>query len=236
MSTAARIALFSIVTLPAALSAAGHTLLGGTDDNARAATWPGRRHARRRGSQWPPRRTRSTRARSDNSVAGGGTRGAGSLAPPEPPLVSLGSPLAPLQCHGAKRLAHLVDQCRQARRERRPAADHDEIHAPRRDFARRAVGLAQPAARAIALHGAADLAADGEARTTRTRARTPQYDQRRSLDSLALLKERLERRAAGEPFGPAQPALYTVSRFRPFARRRFKTFRPPAVFIRSRKP
>jgi len=35
---------------------------------------------------------------------------------------------------------------------------------------------------------------------------------------------------------PAHGAGQTVSRFRPFARRRLSTFRPPLVFIRSRKP
>jgi hypothetical protein len=51
-----------------------------------------------------------------------------------------------------------------------------------------------------------------------------------------VLEQRLELGAGGEPLGPAQPARYTVSRFRPFARRRFNTFRPPVVLIRSRKP
>ena len=98
------------------------------------------------------------------------------------------------------------------------------------------VRLAQPAPRAVALHRATNLASDGKARAPRAFTRTPEDDQRRSLDSLALLKERLELGAAGEPFGTAEPPFYTVSRFRPFARRRFKTFRPPLVFIRSRKP
>jgi hypothetical protein len=42
--------------------------------------------------------------------------------------------------------------------------------------------------------------------------------------------------AGGQPVSPREPARQTVSRFRPFARRRFNTFRPPFVFIRSRKP
>ena len=101
------------------------------------------------------------------------------------------------------------------------------------------VGLAQPAPRAVALHRTTNLASDSKARATRAFTRTPEDDQRRSLDSFALLKERLELGAAGEPFGTAEPPfypVYTVSRFRPFARRRFKTFRPPLVFIRARKP
>ena len=53
---------------------------------------------------------------------------------------------------------------------------------------------------------------------------------------MALLEERLEIGAFGQPLASREAALYTVNRFRPFARRRFNTFRPPLVFIRSRKP
>jgi len=84
--------------------------------------------------------------------------------------------------------------------------------------------------------GAPDLTADGEAYAPGTRRRTPEDNHRRPLDSLALLEQRLELGAGGQPFRPAEPAPYTVSRLRPFARRRFKTFRPPGVLIRSRKP
>ena len=38
------------------------------------------------------------------------------------------------------------------------------------------------------------------------------------------------------PEGIRLPPLYTVSRLRPFARRRLSTFRPPCVFIRWRNP
>ena len=86
------------------------------------------------------------------------------------------------------------------------------------------------------MNGSANLPSDGKPRSAGMHSWTPQDDHGRPLDSLALLEERLELGAGGEPLGPAQPAAYTVSRLRPFARRRFKTFRPPFVLIRSRKP
>src|SRR5947209_1171046 len=42
--------------------------------------------------------------------------------------------------------------------------------------------------------------------------------------------------AGGPPFASREASRQTVSRLRPLARRRFNTFRPPLVFIRSRKP
>jgi hypothetical protein len=80
------------------------------------------------------------------------------------------------------------------------------------------------------------LTTDREARTSRTVARAPQNDHRRSLDPFAPLEQRLELGAGGETFGTAEPSAYTASRLRPFARRRFNVLRPPGVLIRSRKP
>src|SRR6266705_2905419 len=100
----------------------------------------------------------------------------------------------------------------------------------------RPVALAQPAARAVALHGPADLPTHGEAGPPRLRRRAPEHDHGRPVNSLAPLEERLKFSAGGQPFAPRKPARQTVSRFRPFARRRLSTFRPPFVFIRLRKP
>jgi hypothetical protein len=98
------------------------------------------------------------------------------------------------------------------------------------------VGLAQATARAVSLGGTADLPTHGESRASRLVRRLPEYDHRRPVNSLAPLEERLKISAAGQPFAPRKPAGQTVSRFRPFARRRLRTFRPPLVFIRWRKP
>jgi hypothetical protein len=100
----------------------------------------------------------------------------------------------------------------------------------------RTVGLAQATARSVSLGGTADLPTHGESRASRLVRRLPEYDHGRPVNSLAPLEERLKISAAGQPFAPRKSAGQTVSRFRPFARRRLRTFRPPLVFIRSRKP
>ena len=100
----------------------------------------------------------------------------------------------------------------------------------------RAIRLAQAPAREIALHGASNLPTHRESGATRLFRRTPQHDHGRPVYSLALLEERLKISAGGQPLVPTKPAGQTVSRFRPFARRRLSTLRPPLVFIRSRKP
>jgi len=99
-----------------------------------------------------------------------------------------------------------------------------------------AIRLAQTPARAITLHGASNLPTHREPGAARLFRCTPKYDHGRPVYSLALLEERLKISAGGQPLVPTKPAGQTVSRFRPFARRRLRTFRPPLVFIRSRKP
>jgi hypothetical protein len=137
---------------------------------------------------------------------------------------------------GAKRVSHVVDQRPKAQRQRRGPPNHDHVHTGWGDVPSAPIGFAQPAPSPVASHRSTDLAADGEARAAGPFAGTPQENHRRSFDSLALLEQRLELGASGEPFLAAQPPDYTVSRLRPFARRRFNVFRPPGVLIRSRKP
>jgi hypothetical protein len=96
----------------------------------------------------------------------------------------------------------------------------------------RAVRLAEAAARTVPLNGAANLSTHGESGPPRLVRGSPEYDHGRPINSLAPLEERLKISAAGQPFAPRKPAGQTVSRFRPFARRRLRTFRPPLVFIR----
>jgi len=60
-----------------------------------------------------------------------------------------------------------------------------------------------------------------------------------TLDSDAPFVDLLELRAPADPFGGAEFQTYsllTVSRFRPFARRRLSTSRPFFVLIRTRNP
>lgn len=117
----------------------------------------------------------------------------------------------------------------------RPPDDH-ECCALRRRTAGRPIRFTKPPPRAIALRRAADLPTHCEPDATRSLHGTPEHDESRTIDSLALLEQRLEIGAAGQPLAPAEAAGQTVSRLRPLLRRRFKTFRPPWVFIRSRKP
>ena len=107
-------------------------------------------------------------------------------------------------------------------------------------FGRRASGpppgFTEPAAGPVSLHGISQLATDSESDLPLALGSTPEHDQGWSIDSLALLEERLEVGAPRQPLVSGKPPGQTVSRLRPFARRRFSVFRPPGVFIRSRKP
>jgi hypothetical protein len=115
-------------------------------------------------------------------------------------------------------------------------SDHDQRRPCRGDVTRRTVRLAQPAPSAIALHGQAQLATHGEANTYRVVRFSPEHNERRTVDPLAPLEERLEFGAGGQSLMSRKAATQTVNRLRPFARRRFNTLRPPFVFIRSRNP
>ena len=106
----------------------------------------------------------------------------------------------------------------------------------RRRAPHQAISLTQAPPRPIPLHGAPNLPTHGEPGAPRLFGRTPEDDHGRPVNPLAPLEERLKISAGGQPFAPRKPARQTVSRFRPFARRRLSTFRPPLVFIRSRKP
>jgi len=86
------------------------------------------------------------------------------------------------------------------------------------------------------LDGVAQLSAHREPDARWLVGVAPQHDERRTVDAFAPLEERLKIRACGQPLSSRESARQTVSRFRPFARRRFNTFRPPFVFMRSRNP
>ena len=107
------------------------------------------------------------------------------------------------------------------------------------------VGLSQTPPRAITAHCTPYLPADGKARFGLSVPDVPEQDEARLLFPFALLENRLDVTCLPESFvagerqhyaAAAGHAGYTVRRLRPFARRRLSTFRPPCVFIRSRKP
>jgi hypothetical protein len=64
----------------------------------------------------------------------------------------------------------------------------------------------------------------------------PEHKKRRPIDPLTSVKERLKLGAGGQPLAAGKSTPYTARRLRPFARRRLSVFRPPFVFMRSRKP
>ena len=95
---------------------------------------------------------------------------------------------------------------------------------------------AQSPARTIALDGEPQLATHGETDARGFGRFSPEHDERRTVDPLAPLEERLEFGAGDQSLASREATAQTVSRLRPFARRRFNTLRPPFVFMRSRNP
>lgn len=133
-------------------------------------------------------------------------------------------------------MSHLPEQGGERLAQHGGSPDHDERRPGRGDVSRGTIRLAQPTSSAIALDGQAQLPTDGEADTCRVVRFSPQHDERRTIDALAPLEERLKVGAGGQSLMSRKAAAQTVNRLRPFARRRFNTFRPPFVFMRSRKP
>lgn len=86
------------------------------------------------------------------------------------------------------------------------------------------------------MYGALDLAADCEAGASSIIGFPPQDTHGGGVDAFAMLKDGLDFGAAAQTVSAREAPCQTVSRFRPFARRRLRTFRPPFVFIRSRNP
>src|SRR6266850_7373031 len=232
--TAARIARFSIIRPVASSPAVDRSRRDGTDGSAPDATPRDRRRARDHTRRSPASRTPSTSARSGTPAARAARPATGRRAELPTRLVS--------RCSRARawnrgqRGVELPGPLRERLPQCGGTADDHERRVRGRGVPHRAIRLAKTAPGAVSLHGAADLSAHGKAGAARLGRRTPEYDHGRPINSLALLEERLKFSAGGQPFASRKPAGQTVSRFRPFARRRLRTFRPPLVFIRSRKP
>jgi hypothetical protein len=192
----------------------------------------------RAGGRAPPARsarTPSTWERTDTRSARAARSGAGRSQPRRARHAS--PPSRPRAWDQGEGAAQLARERRERRAQRAGSADDDDSRVRGRAIARRAVRLTETSPRPVALHGTADLATYGKASSAaRLCRRAPEYDHGWSVNSLATLEECLKLRARRQPLAPRKPARQTVSRFRPFARRRLSTFRPPLVFIRSRKP
>jgi hypothetical protein len=133
-------------------------------------------------------------------------------------------------------VAQLAEQRGERLTQHRGPADHDERRARGRRVTRGPIRLAQSSARTIALHRQPELTAHRKADTRGFVRFSPEHNERRTIDPLAPLEKRLEFGAGGQSLASRKAATQTVSRLRPFARRRFNTLRPPFVFMRSRNP
>jgi hypothetical protein len=226
----------SIVTAsPAPVSAGDRSPRGEGDDSKRCASAPVRRRAQGRAPGARDARTPSTSARTGTLAATTATAvpDTDRLAPPRPQPPSRGA------THGGnarQRSTQLPSECRKRFGERRRATDDDQGNPARRGVPGGPIRLPQPATGAIPLNGVLELSAHGEPGARRFLRLTPQHDEGRSVDASASLEERLEFGAGGQPLASREAPCYTASRFRPLARRRRSTFRPPFVFMRSRKP
>src|SRR5689334_5953608 len=126
--------------------------------------------------------------------------------------------------------------------------DHDHVVLEPRSARMAAERFSDPAFQEIAGHRAADLPTDGDPEP-RHAGRTPQHEHEVSHPSLfaaaaqgqelpAATNARRLREAlamAGRHLG-CFGGIETVSRLRPLARLRLRTFRPPGVAIRVRNP
>ncbi len=205
------------------------------DDSARAAMPPAPDPASHRVRSQPAARTRSTSVRSGRPRAEAATAVAGKQRSRRRSVGRVNSH-APWAGNRGQRLPQLPEKCRERLAEHCGATYHDERRPCRRNVASGPVRLAQSAAGAISLHRQTQLPTDGEAHTRRILGFSPEHDERRTIDPLAPLEERLKFGAGGQSLMSRKAATQTVNRLRPFARRRFNTFRPPLVFIRSRNP
>ncbi len=208
----------------------------GTDDNAGGGGARATRRARRRARGARDARTPSTWGRNGTRAAAGARGLAGRARRARRPRAPSGSRPGPRPGYRGERAPHLAEQVAERCREHRRPPDHDESRACRPRLASRTIRLAQPAARAIAFDGEADLATHGEADACRIGGLAPEDNERWTIDAPAPLEQRLEFSAGSQSLTSREAARQTVSRFRPFARRRLSTLRPPFVFMRSRKP
>ena len=130
----------------------------------------------------------------------------------------------------------LVDEPRKLHLQHPLLPDHDDRRAHGSESPSRTIRRPELTPNPIAIDRTVQLAAHGKSYAPRLTCLRPQQNTRRPIDALTPLEERLELSAAGQPLAARKPTAQTVRRLRPFARRRLSVFRPPFVFMRSRKP
>src|SRR6266850_1693213 len=229
--TAARMARFSIVRVAAPGPEADRSHQGGMGGIEAVATPRARCRAESRAARGQAWRTPSTSARTGRRSAEAAKPAADRSRPRRERSAS-----RPRARNGRERAAQLGGERRERLAQRGRSPDDHKRGVRRGRVAGRSICLAQPATSPVTLHGAANLPTYREAGPSWLGRLAPEHDHGRPVDSLTTLEERLKFSAGGQPVSPRETARQTVSRFRPFARRRFSTFRPPLVFIRWRKP
>jgi hypothetical protein len=219
---------------------AGRSLLHETAGTAKSAT--------RRASYRETGRGRSPRAvRTPNRSARSGrlrppraTEAIGNPRSPQPQAWPAKSRPNPRRWHRPRHRREgslkLIDELRKLHVQHPLFPDHDDRHISRREAASRPIRRPKPTPDSIAIDRAAELAAHGKTHSPHLTRLRPQQHARGSIDSFAALEERLKLGAVGQPLAARKSARQTVRRLRPFARRRLSVFRPPFVFMRSRKP
>ena len=235
MSTAARTARFSMLMSRAAASGADPSRLDERDGSARVATPPARGHEAARVRPARTAHIPSTSARTDTPRATA-ARPATDRRRRRRPRAGRARSRSSRAGNGGQRVAHLTEQHGKRLAQHRGPSDHDDRRPRGRRVTRGPIRLAQSPPRTIALHRQPQLAAHREADTCGFVRFSPEHDERRTIDPLAPLKKRLELGVGGQSLASREAATQTVSRLRPFARRRFNTLRPPFVFMRSRNP
>lgn len=206
IKTAARIARFSMLMLVRpGQAAAGQRRRGEMGDSAAADRRPAPVPAPDRDRARPGARTPNNSARSDTAGPDTG-RAAVDTRSRVAPLPRLpASRACPRSWYRAQRLTELVRQPREGFVQCRPLCDDDHRTTVRCRLAGSPEGLSHTAPSPVAANSAPNLAGDGKASPSRRARLTPQHEQRRPLNALALLEERLDFGAAGQPLGAGEP-------------------------------
>jgi hypothetical protein len=145
----------------------------------------------------------------------------------------------------AQRLGHLAAELGEGHRHRPGSRDEAEPQPrPWQEGRLTAVGLPEPPARPVPPYASPQLPAGREGCRPPTRSGAPQEHEARALDAAPPAEQPLKLPPIAQPLpaGQGRPGhagrghTQTESRRRPLARRRLRTFRPPLVDIRSRKP
>jgi len=110
-----------------------------------------------------------------------------------------------LASHDPQSLFHIPSKCVKGAIERGFLSHADQLEPGRKALAVHPVGFAKPSADPVAPGRPAHLAGNGKPNPAGPIAPPPEKEQRRSLDTLAEMEDRLELFPPPQPFGPGNP-------------------------------